>query len=76
MNKLSYLKSARQNFRESITYNNNIGMARFQDKHLDLEKKGLNIPFKNNFSLLCHMHDLRLWTIAHAPSQKNNLQRL
>ena len=26
--------------------------------------------------MLAHMHDLRLWTIAYAPSSHNNLQRL
>ena len=25
---------------------------------------------------MAHMHDLRVWTIAYAPAQKNNLQRL
>ena len=26
--------------------------------------------------MLCHMHDLRLWTISYAPSKTNNLQRM
>ena len=76
MNKLSYMKPARQNLRESVSYANNIGMSEFQDKHKAMEAKGLRIPFKNNWAMLCHMHDLRLWTIAYAPSRTNNLQRM
>merc|ERR1711990_1396469 len=25
---------------------------------------------------MAHMHDLRVWTIAYAPSDRNNLQRM
>ena len=75
-NKLSYMKSARQNVREAVSYNNNISMSRFQDRHRELEKKGLPVAFKNNWAMLAHMQDLRLWTIAYAPSKKNNLQRM
>ena len=25
---------------------------------------------------MAHMHDLRVWTLAYAPTQKNNLQRM
>jgi len=25
---------------------------------------------------MAHMHDLRVWTIAYAPSKSNNLQRM
>ena len=76
MNKLSYMKPARQNLRESVSYANNIGMTQYEDKHKQLEQKGLRIPFKHNWAMLCHMHDLRLWTIAYAPSKQNNLQRM
>ena len=76
MNKLAYMKPLRQNVRESVSYTNNIGMAEFQDKHTKLEKAGLRIPFKHNWSMLCHMHDLRLWTVAYSPSKQNNLQRM
>ena len=51
-------------------------MSEFEDKRRTLEQKGLPTSFKNDWSLLCHMHDLRLWTIAYAPSKKNNLIRL
>ena len=43
---------------------------------IDAEKKGAPIPFKHTFAHLCHMHDLRLWTISYAPSRTNNLKRL
>ena len=26
--------------------------------------------------MLCHMHDLRLWTLSYSPSKTNNLQRM
>ena len=72
-NKLAYMKSARQNLRESVSYQNNISMSRFQDRHREIEKKGIAVPFKNSWAMLAHMQDLRLWTIAYAPSKKNNL---
>mmetsp|Transcript_17480 Transcript_17480/g.22136 ORF Transcript_17480/g.22136 Transcript_17480/m.22136 type:complete len:139 (-) Transcript_17480:141-557(-) len=75
-NKLSYMKSTRQNLREAISYQNNISMQQFEDRHRSMEKKGLPLKFKNNWAMLCHMQDLRLWTIAYAPSKQNNLQRL
>lgn len=34
------------------------------------------MPFRHDWKTLAHMHDLRLWTIAYAPSYHNNLQRL
>ena len=76
MNKLAYLKSGRQNLRESITYKNNIGMSAFKDRHVEAEKLGKAVPFKHDWNLLCHMHDLRLWTIAYAPSKQDNMQRM
>ena len=76
MNKLSYMKSTRQNFRESVSYINNVGMTRFEDKMRLNEKRGVPVAFKHNWSLLCHMHALRLWTVAYAPAKQNNLQRL
>ena len=76
MNKLSHLRSARQNLQRSSSYVNNIGQSPFNDKLRDSEEKGLRIPFKINWATLCHMHELRLWTITYAPSSQNNLQRL
>ena len=76
MSKLAYLKSTKQNLRESVSFANNISQTAFKDKHVDLEKKGISVGFKHSFAHLCHMHDLRLWTITYAPSKRGNLQRL
>ena len=76
MNKLAYLKSTRQNLRDSVTYAQNIRQSEFVDKRRSMEEAGKPVEFKHSFGLLCHMHDLRLWTITYAPSNKNNLQRL
>ena len=76
MNKLAYLKSTRQNVREAVSYQNNMGVGQFTDKYVQAEQRGRAIPFKHNWNLLCHMHDLRLWTIAHSPGSQNNLQRM
>ena len=76
MNKLKIFKSRRQNFREAVTINNNTGQHEFKDLYIEAEKQGTKIPFKHSFAMLCHMHDLRLWTISYAPSRTNNLQRL
>ena len=75
-NKLAFMKSTKQNLRESVSFANNINQAVFQDKHIALEKKGIAVGFKHSFAHLCHMHDLRLWTITYAPSKTGNLQRL
>ncbi len=76
MNKLSHLKSATTNARKNVQYVNNIGQSPFNDRLRDLEDKGVRVPFKINWATLCHMHELRLWTITYAPSTKNNLQRM
>ena len=76
MSRLSHLKSTRTNLREAVSYQNNIGMEAFKDKKIEGQKAGVKIPFKNNWAMLCHMHDLRLWTITYAPSMKNNMQRM
>ena len=75
-NKLAYMKSTRQNFRESVSYMNNLGQAKYVDSYNEMEKRGWNIPFTHNWNLLSHMHHLRLWTITYAPSTTGNLQRL
>ena len=40
MNKLAYLKSTRQNLRESVSYVNNIGQATFEDSNRAAAAKG------------------------------------
>ena len=75
-NKLAFMKSARQNFVDKASYMGNMGQARYVDEYKDDEKKGIRIPFKHSWDMLTHMHHLRLWTIAYAPSRTGNLQRL
>ena len=72
MNKLSIFKSRMQNFRDLAKFSNNTKQAPFQDRFLE-EKQ---LPFKHTWSMMAHMHDLRVWTIAYGAGNKNNLQRL
>ena len=72
MNKLSYMKSSMQNFRELIRparYGNQVA---FKDRFI--ETKG--VEFKHTWAQMAHMHDLRVWTITYAPGRVNNLRRL
>ncbi len=73
MDKLSYLKSSRQRFNDLIRTSRNYRQPRFTDTYLTPGKK---IPFKHDWGMLAHMHDLRLWTLSYAPSRINNIQRL
>ena len=75
-NKLAYFKSTAQNFRDKSTYMGNMGQAKYVDTYNQGEKDGVKIPFKHSWGMLAHMHYLRLWTIAYAPSTTGNLQRL
>ncbi len=65
-------RSGFQNLRRSTKIQNNIKPHKFEDLHLNQK----SVPFKHTWALMAHMHDLRVWTIAYAPSTKNNLQRL
>ena len=71
--KLGYFKTFPQRFRDYTKYSNNLRPAEYNDHWLN---PGLKTPFSQNWAMLKHMHDLRVWTIAFAPSTKNNLQRL
>lgn len=73
MNKLSYLKSARQRLRDDVTYSKNIRMHTYEDVLL---KEGNKVQFKHSWANLAHMHDLRVWTLAYAPYTTGSLQRL
>ena len=72
MDKLSIFKSRFTNFRNSTRLSNNVRQHKYNDLHLQQK----NVPFKHTWSTMAHMHDLRVWTLAYAPSQENNLQRL
>ena len=74
MDKLRYLKTPRQNARDLVKYGNNAKQARYQDTFLSTPAR--KVPFEHNWSLMAHMHDLRVWTLAYAPGNANNLQRL
>jgi hypothetical protein len=74
MEKLSYLRTNGQNMRNWLKWTNSARPAKYEDKMLAQGKKAL--PFKQSWALMAHMHDLRVWTIAYAPSDRNNLQRM
>jgi hypothetical protein len=73
MDKLSYLKSTKQNIRDYLRLSRSYRQATYEDRFL---KRGEKVPFKHSWALMAHMHDLRVWTVAYAPSRINNLQRL
>ena len=73
MDKLNYMKSWTTRFRDYGRIQRSYRQAEFKDAYLN-NPKGLK--FKNDFNLLAHMHDLRMWTLAYGPSTMNNLQRM
>ncbi len=73
MDKLAYLKSNKQVLRDSLRLSRSYRQPTFVDRFL---KKGEKVPFKHSWSMMAHMHDLRVWTLTYAPSRLNNLQRL
>ena len=74
MDKLSFLKPGlRVRARNYLKYSNNTRQHEYKDTFLS---PGSKLPFAHSWALMGHMHDLRLWTLAYAPSDKNNLQRL
>ena len=73
MDKLSYLKTRKQSFRDLCRMSRNYKQAEYKDAFLH---SGDKVPFKHSWAVMAHMHDLRLWTLAYAPSRHDNLQRL
>ena len=73
MDKLSYLKNTKQNLRDYVRIPRSYRQPAFVDRFL---KRGMKVPFRHDWNIMAHMHDLRVWTIAYAPSRLNNLQRL
>ena len=73
MEKAGYLKNATQRFRDYCRLSRHYRQTTFVDKFL---VPGTKIPFKHEWRVLAHMHDLRVWTLAYAPSRINNLQRM
>ena len=73
MDKLNYLKTYRQQFRDFMRVSRYYRQAPYEDKII---RTGEKIPFRHDWANLAQMHDLRVWTLAHAPQSINNLQRL
>lgn len=73
MDKLNYMKSNKLAIRDYYRLSRNYKQAEYEDKFL---RKGMKVPFRHDWSVLAHMHDLRVWTLTYAPSKLNNLQRL
>lgn len=73
MDKLTYLKSTKQSLRDFTRLSRSYRQPTFEDKFL---APGAKVPFRHDWAVLAHMHDLRVWTLAYAPSRLNNLQRL
>ena len=74
MNKLSYLRSPGVNLRYYLKAQPHARQHQYEDAFLRNGKTGL--PFTHSWALMGHMHDLRVWTLAYAPSNKGNLQRM
>ena len=73
MDKLAFLKNQKLALRDTLRISKNYRQPAFKDRFLQAGEK---VPFRHDWSVLAHMHDLRVWTIAYAPSRLNNLQRL
>ena len=73
LQKLGYFKTYTQRARNYLSWSANHRQHVYDDAWL---KPGVKIPFTHNFATLKHMHDMRVWTIAYAPSTTNNLKRL
>ena len=73
MDKLNYLKTNKQAFRDLCRISRSYRQAKYEDRFLQKDAK---VPFKHSWALMAHMHDLRVWTLSYAPTRINNLQRL
>jgi hypothetical protein len=74
MDKLAYMKSTKQVVRDTTRLSRNYRQATYVDKFLN--NPAFKAPFRHDWAVLAHMHDLRVWTLAYAPSRLNNLQRM
>ena len=71
MDKLAYMKSGPQRFRELLRPARYYRQPEFEDKLL---KNGPQ--FKHSWAQMAHMHDLRVWCLTYAPSKKNNIRNI
>ena len=67
--KLNYMKSRTARFKDLITPARSYKQPKFTDTYL---KNGPQ--FKHTWGQMAHMHDLRMWVMAYAPSTGNNLR--
>jgi hypothetical protein len=70
MDKLNFLKSKKQIFRDWTRISRSYRQPEFKDQFL---QSGEKLPFSHDWKSLGHMHDLRVWTLAYAPSRLNNI---
>jgi len=56
------MKNPFRNFMEALRPSKYMYQPKFVDRHI----QG-GVQFKHSWNQLCHMHDLRMWTIAYAP---------
>ena len=66
MDKLSYLKSSKQRFRDLWRLPRYSRQAPYEDKLAKIIP-GKPMTFAHDWKTLAHMHDLRVWTITYAP---------
>jgi hypothetical protein len=73
MDKLSKmsLRTTRTNWANFLRYSNHSRQAKYEDKFLANDRQ--NLKFEHTWGLMGHMHDLRVWTLAYAPSNRNNM---
>ena len=80
MNKLtkaSFMQPKTIQWRKWLTPSNHTRSPAYNDKFLDpIQNPGRKLKFEHTWSMMAHMHDLRVWTLAYAPSNKNNLKRM
>lgn len=65
-------RSSWQNFKAGMRPANNIRQHKFEDRLL----KAKNTEFKHSWTNIAHMYALRMWTVAYAPSEHDNLRRM
>jgi len=71
MDKLRYMKTPTQSFREFLRPTKYLYQPKFEDKILKVGPR-----FQHTWAQMAHMHDLRVWVLTYAPANKGNIQKL
>lgn len=71
MDKLRYMKTPWTNFKEFLRPSRYLYQPKFEDRYLQNPPK-----FKHDWNQMAHMHDLRVWTLAYAPTRWMSHTRL